>query len=141
MPAPLNANELRLSMPALPATVNTIKMWQHLPVARVPCRGKASFALTLVTEAIRCEVVSTHIQASTNHSQHTVITNETQPLSLLFFCSWDRIWALMLIFTTNNRAMCVSNSELRHCKTLLSYHWTHQTYLDISYHCAEEACL
>ena len=39
--------------------------------------------MTLVTEAIRWEVVSTHIQANTNRSRHIVIKNETQPLSLL----------------------------------------------------------
>ena len=33
----------------------------------------------------------------------------------------------MLIFTTNNRAICMSNSEWRHCETLLSYYWTHWT--------------
>ena len=38
----------------------------------------------------------------------------------------DRIYALMLIFTSNNRAICVSNSEWQHCETLLSYSWTHQ---------------
>ena len=33
----------------------------------------------------------------------------------------------MLIFTTNNRAICVCSSERRHYKTRLSLHWTHQT--------------
>ena len=46
------------------------------------CRGKASFILTLVTEAVRCEVVSTDKQTYTNHSWHIV---ETQLLSLLLF--------------------------------------------------------
>ena len=55
------------------------------------------------------------------------LRNEMQPLSLLFFCSWDRISALMLIFTTNNRAICMSNSKRRHCKTLIFHCWTHQT--------------
>ena len=31
----------------------------------------------------------------------------------------------MLIYTTNNWASCVSNSEWQHCETLLSYRWTH----------------
>ena len=40
-----------------------------------------------------------------------------QPVSLLLFCSWDRLWALMLIYTTNNRAICVSLSDdiVKHC--------------------------
>ena len=50
-----------------------------------------------------------------------------QPLCLLLFYSWDRIEALTLIFTTNNRAICVSSSEQRRCETLLSHHWTHRT--------------
>ena len=33
----------------------------------------------------------------------------------------------MLIFTTNNRAICVSSFERRHCETLLSHCWTHRT--------------
>ena len=33
----------------------------------------------------------------------------------------------MLIYTTNNRAMCVSSSERQYCETLLSYRWTHRT--------------
>ena len=33
----------------------------------------------------------------------------------------------MLIFTTNNRAICMSSSEQRHCETLLAYRWTHRT--------------
>ena len=33
----------------------------------------------------------------------------------------------MLIFTTNNRAICVCSSERWHCETLLSYRWTHLT--------------
>ena len=33
----------------------------------------------------------------------------------------------MLIFTTNNRVICVSSSERWHCETLLSYRWTHRT--------------
>ena len=33
----------------------------------------------------------------------------------------------MLIYTTNDRAICLSSSEQRHCETLLAYHWTHQT--------------
>ena len=33
----------------------------------------------------------------------------------------------MLIFTTNNRAICVSNFEQQHCETLLSHRRTHQT--------------
>ena len=33
----------------------------------------------------------------------------------------------MLFFTTNSRAICMSNSERRHCKTLLYYRWTHRT--------------
>ena len=37
------------------------------------CRGKASFVLTLLTEAVQCEVVSTHKQSYTNHSQHIVV--------------------------------------------------------------------
>ena len=37
------------------------------------CRGKASFGLTLVTEAVRCEAISRHIQANTNCSQHIVV--------------------------------------------------------------------
>ena len=36
------------------------------------CRGKAGFVLALITEAVQCEVVSTHIQANTNRSGHTV---------------------------------------------------------------------
>ena len=52
--------------------------------------------------------------------------NETQPLSLLLFWSGDRIKSLMLIFTTNNRAICMSNSEQSHCQTLLAYR-THRT--------------
>ena len=32
-----------------------------------------------------------NIQAYMNRSQHVVIKNETQPRSLLLFCSWDRI--------------------------------------------------
>ena len=55
------------------------------------CRGKVSFVLTLVTEAVRCEVVSTHIQVNTNRSRHIVTKYETQPPSLLLFCSRDRI--------------------------------------------------
>ena len=33
----------------------------------------------------------------------------------------------MLIFTTNNRGICVYNSERLHCQTLLAYRWTHRT--------------
>ena len=55
------------------------------------------------------------------------LKNETQPLSLLLFCSWDRIQALMLIYTTNNRAIYMSSSERRRCETLLSYRWTRWT--------------
>ena len=33
----------------------------------------------------------------------------------------------MLIYTTSYRAIRTSNSERRHCETLLSYCWTHQT--------------
>ena len=57
------------------------------------CRGKASFVLTLVTEAVWCEAISTHTytQAIMNRSRHAVVKNEMPPLSLLLFCSWDRI--------------------------------------------------
>ena len=77
-------------------------MWRHLPVAQVQllgpvwfgpfkkCQGKASFVLTLVTEAVRCDVISTHKQTNTTCSQHVVVKNEMQLLSLLLFCSWDR---------------------------------------------------
>ena len=62
------------------------------PFMRVSVEAKPALQLlTLVTEAVQCEVVSTHIQANTNRSRHVVIKNETQPLSLLLFCSWDRI--------------------------------------------------
>ena len=81
----------------------------------------------LVTEAVQREVVSTHIQANTNCSRHVVIKNETQPRSLLLFCSWERILAPMLIYTTNNGASCMSSSEGRHCETLLAYRCTHYT--------------
>ena len=54
----------------------------------------------------------------------------------------------MLIFTTNNRAICVSSSEWWHCKTLVAYQWTHLgngrlrlRYLLISSHRAEEVNL
>ena len=33
----------------------------------------------------------------------------------------------MLTFKTNNRAICVSCFERRHCETLLSHCWTHRT--------------
>ena len=33
----------------------------------------------------------------------------------------------MLIFTTNNRAICLSSSEQQQCKTLLAHRWTHRT--------------
>ena len=94
------------------ATVNTIKTWRPLPVARVQLlvtvwlglillRGsvsrQSSFALTLVTEAVQCEVLSTHIQTNKKCSWHAVVKNETQPLFLLLFCSWDRISALMYL--------------------------------------------
>ena len=72
-------------------------------------------------------MVSTHIPANRECSRHVVFKNKMQALSLLLFCSWDRIKALMLIFTTNNRAICVSRSERQHCKTLLAYCWIHQT--------------
>ena len=75
------------------------------------CRSKASFALTLFTEAVQSEVVSTHIPTNRKHSRHVVVRNERQPLSLLLFCTWDRIKALMLIYTTNSRALCMSSSE------------------------------
>ena len=55
------------------------------------------------------------------------LKKETWPLSLLLFCSWDRIYALMLIFTIKNRAICVSSSEHWHCETLLAYRRTHLT--------------
>ena len=73
------------------ATVNTIKTWRHLPVAWVQLLDPVWVGLTLITEAVQCEVVSTHKQTYMNRSWHIVIINETQPLSLLFFCSWDRI--------------------------------------------------
>ena len=33
----------------------------------------------------------------------------------------------MLIYTTNNRAICMSSFERRYCETLLCHRWTHQT--------------
>ena len=61
------------------------------PFNKGQCRGKASFVLTLITEAVPCEVVSSHKQTYTNCSWYGVVKNEMQPMTLLFFCSWDRI--------------------------------------------------
>ena len=55
----------------------------------------------------------------------------------------------MLIFTTNNRVICVSNSERRHYKTLLEVMLDTLNFTSgmntplsgISYHSTEEACL
>ena len=47
----------------------------------------------------------------------------------------------MLSYTTDNRAICVSNSERRRCKTLLSYRWTTSPRgWTPSSHRAEEGC-
>ena len=43
--------------------------------------SRQSFVLTLVTEAVGCEVVSTHIQANAKCSWHILTINEMQPLS------------------------------------------------------------
>ena len=45
----------------------------------------------------------------------------------LFCCSVAGTKYRCLIYTTNSRAICVSSSEQRHCKTLLSFRWTHRT--------------
>ena len=49
-----------------------------------------------------------HTYKLTRTAASALSLNEMQPLSLLLFCSWDRIYALMLIITAKNRAICVS---------------------------------
>ena len=39
-------------------------VWLGLILYEGQCRGKASFVLTLVTEAVRCEAISTHTHTS-----------------------------------------------------------------------------
>ena len=66
------------------------------------------------TEAVRCEVVSTHIQANTNRSRHVVLKNETKPRSLLLFCSWGRIYTYVDLYY-QQQSNCVSSSAKRCC--------------------------
>ena len=61
--------------------------------------GKSTFSLS-INQSIR------------KRSRHAVVKNEMQPPTN---------------HTTNNRAICVSSSERRHCETLLAYHWTRGT--------------
>ena len=60
--------------------------------------GKSTFSLSINQSIRKC-------------SRHAVVKNEMQPPTN---------------HTTNNRAICVSSSERRHCETLLAY-WTHLT--------------
>ena len=53
--------------------------WSHY---EGQCRGKASLVLTIITEAVRCEVISTHIQANRKHSWHVVGPGPTDTLSI-----------------------------------------------------------
>ena len=139
MPAPLNAIELRLSMPALPAYTPLsgggccLRKRQHELVFTVDVSlwlaEMLSFNHTSLTQnrTQRERLLKKYRTNLTDCSRHIVVENETQPQSLLLFCSWDRIQAPMLIFTTDNRAIYMSSSEQQHCETLLSYHLTHQT--------------
>ena len=91
-------------------------VWLGLIFYESQCQGKARFVLTLVTKAVWCEVVSTHIQTNRKHSH------------CLFCCSVARTeYSHMLIFTTNNRVICASSSERWRCERLLAYRWTHPT--------------
>ena len=89
------------------------------------CRGKASFVLTLITEAVWCEVVSTHTQANMNRSWHVVLKYETQPLSLLLFFRVTTEW----------------NTAVSPLDTLNFTLGMNAPLSDISYHCAEEVGL
>ena len=96
------------------------------PFTRVSVEAKPALYWPLLPKQSDVKwLTHTHTQIYSNHSRHIVLKRS----HCLFCCSvaGTEYRHLALIFTANNREICVSNSERRHCETLLSYHWTHRT--------------